>query len=58
MNANALSDVLFAPRRGQSQKPPEQYDLIESFVPNGKYMEIFARRNNLRNHWHSVGLEL
>jgi mRNA (2'-O-methyladenosine-N6-)-methyltransferase len=25
---------------------------------SGRYLEIFARRNNLRNHWVSVGLEL
>ena len=24
----------------------------------GKYLEIFARRNNLRDKWVSIGLEL
>lgn len=52
------SDVIFSERRGQSQKPEEIYQLIEALVPNGKYIEIFARRNNLRNYWVSVGLEL
>jgi mRNA (2'-O-methyladenosine-N6-)-methyltransferase len=52
------SDVIFSERRGQSQKPEELYVLIEQLVPNGKYLEIFARRNNLRNYWVSVGLEL
>eukprot|EP00029_Vermamoeba_vermiformis_P008124 TRINITY_DN3711_c0_g1_i1.p1 TRINITY_DN3711_c0_g1~~TRINITY_DN3711_c0_g1_i1.p1 ORF type:complete len:292 (-),score=71.69 TRINITY_DN3711_c0_g1_i1:40-888(-) len=52
------SDVIFSERRGQSQKPEEIYELIEKMVPGGKYMEIFARRNNLRNYWVSVGLEL
>ncbi len=28
-----------------------------SFDP-GKYLEIFARRNNLRNYWVSIGNEL
>eukprot|EP01104_Vermistella_antarctica_P010946 TRINITY_DN297_c0_g1_i1.p1 TRINITY_DN297_c0_g1~~TRINITY_DN297_c0_g1_i1.p1 ORF type:complete len:364 (-),score=102.61 TRINITY_DN297_c0_g1_i1:112-1203(-) len=58
MNGNAISDVIFAERRGQSQKPTEIYEIIEQLVPNGKYLEIFARRNNLRNHWVSIGLEL
>lgn len=52
------SDVIFSERRGQSQKPEEIYQLIEALVPDGKYLEIFARRNNLRNYWVSVGLEL
>lgn len=52
------SDIIFAPRRGQSQKPTEIYDLIERLVPNGKYLEIFARKNNLRNYWVSVGNEV
>lgn len=52
------SDVIFSERRGQSQKPKEIYNLIEKLVPNGKYLEIFARRNNLRNYWVSIGLEL
>ena len=42
------SDIIFAPRRGQSQKPTEIYELIEELVPNGRYLEIFARKNNLR----------
>lgn len=29
------SDVIFAERRGQSQKPEEIYELIEELVPNG-----------------------
>ncbi len=52
------TDVIIAERRGQSQKPEEIYDLIEALVPDGKYLEIFARRNNLRNYWVSIGLEL
>ena len=51
-------DVIFAERRGQSQKPEEIYELIEKLVPNGKYLEIFGRRNNLRNQWITIGNEL
>ena len=54
----SLGDVIFSQRRGQSQKPEEIYDLVESMVPNGYYIEIFARRNNLHNGWVSIGNEL
>lgn len=53
-----MSDVILSERRGQSQKPDEIYDLIEALVPNGKYLEIFARKNNLRNFWVSLGNEV
>eukprot|EP01027_Heterolobosea_sp_BB2_P004415 GEZU01006750.1.p1 GENE.GEZU01006750.1~~GEZU01006750.1.p1 ORF type:complete len:351 (-),score=103.34 GEZU01006750.1:417-1448(-) len=53
-----LSDVIYSERRGQSQKPEELYEIIEDLVPNGRYIEIFARKNNLRNYWVSVGNEL
>lgn len=54
----AGTDVILAQRRGQSQKPEEIYHLIEDLVPNGNYLEIFARKNNLRNYWISIGNEL
>jgi hypothetical protein len=28
------------------------------FPPKGRYLEIFARKNNLRNYWVSVGNEV
>lgn len=55
---NVSCDVIFAERRGQSQKPEEIYELIEQLIPNGRYCEIFGRRNNLRNHWVTIGNEL
>jgi len=58
LNGGCCPDVVFAERRGQSQKPEQLYTLIESLVPQGKYLEIFARRNNLRNFWVSIGNEL
>jgi mRNA (2'-O-methyladenosine-N6-)-methyltransferase len=58
LNGRTASDVIFAARRGQSQKPTEIYELIEQLVPNGKYLEIFARKNNLRDYWVSVGNEV
>jgi len=52
------SDVIYSERRGQSQKPEEVYQYVEQLIPQGFYMEIFARRNNLRNGWFSIGNEL
>lgn len=52
------SDVIFAERRAQSQKPEQLYEIIENLLPNGKYLELFARKNNLRDYWVSVGMEL
>lgn len=55
---NICSDVIFSQRRGQSQKPEEIYDIAEAMVPNGFYLEIFGRRNNLHNGWVTIGNEL
>ncbi|GAX75137.1 hypothetical protein CEUSTIGMA_g2581.t1 [Chlamydomonas eustigma] len=57
-SGGVCSDVIFSERRGQSQKPEEIYQLIEELVPNGRYLEVFARKNNLRNYWVSVGNEV
>lgn len=46
-----LSDVLEAMRGNQSQKPVEIYDMAEALVPGGNYLEVFARKHNLRNWW-------
>lgn len=51
-------DVIFSQRRGQSMKPEEIYEIVEALVPNGYYLEIFSRRNNLHNGWVSIGNEL
>lgn len=58
LRANCGSDVLYSLRRGQSQKPEEIYELVEELFPGGSYLEIFGRRNNLRNEWTTVGNEL
>lgn len=57
-NKNVMCDVIFSKRRGQSQKPEEIYTLIEGLVPNGFYLELFGRRNNLRENWLTLGNEL
>lgn len=56
--AGVGSDVIYAERRGQSQKPEEIYQLIEALVPGGSYLEIFGRKNNLRDFWVTVGNEV
>jgi mRNA (2'-O-methyladenosine-N6-)-methyltransferase len=45
-------------KRFQSQKPTAFYDMVESMCPNGNYLEIFSRRNNLRDCWISLGNQL
>jgi len=55
---NIGSDIIFSQRRGQSQKPEEVYTLIEELVPNGFYLELFGRRNNVRDGWVTIGNEL
>ena len=55
---NVETDTLFTYRRGQSQKPEEIYELAESLVQHGFYIEIFARRNNLHNGWVALGNEI
>ncbi len=55
---NVKCDVIFSKRRGQSQKPEEVYEYIENLVPNGYFLEIFGRRNNLRNYWVTIGNEI
>jgi len=32
--------------------------MIEKMCPNGNYLEIFGRRNNLRDNWVTIGNEL
>lgn len=57
-NRDIICDVIFSRRRGQSQKPEEIYKFIEALIPNGFYLEIFGRRNNLRKDWITLGNEL
>ena len=40
------------------RRDSRRYELVEQLVPGGFYLEIFARRNNLRDRWVSVGNEL
>ena len=58
MRSGVGSDVILSERRGQSQKPEEIYELVEALVPGGRYLEIFGRKNNLRDFWVTVGNEV
>lgn len=49
--------VIKAPKAEHSVKP-EIYDLVESFVPNGKYLELFARPKTKRPNWTYWGAEV
>eukprot|EP00924_Labyrinthula_sp_SR-Ha-C_P005510 augustus_masked-scaffold_62-processed-gene-0.16-mRNA-1 protein AED:1.00 eAED:1.00 QI:0/-1/0/0/-1/1/1/0/2107 len=52
-------EILYGRRNGNSQKPIELYNLIEqSCTDKGRFLELFGRKNNLREKWFTVGNEL
>lgn len=57
-NIDKICDVIVDYRGKQSQKTNKIYDLIETFFPNGKYIELFGRYNNLRNNWYTLGNQM
>ena len=52
------NNLIIAEIRKKSQKPDEMYDLIDLLMPKGKKIELFARNNNLRKGWLSLGNQL
>ncbi|EGR29984.1 methyltransferase like 3, putative [Ichthyophthirius multifiliis] len=52
------NNVIFSEVRKKSQKPDEIYEIIELLIPGSKKIEIFARNNNLRPGWLSLGNQL
>jgi mRNA (2'-O-methyladenosine-N6-)-methyltransferase len=52
------NNIIFSEVRGKSQKPDEIYEIIEMMMPGSKKLEIFARNNNLRKGWFSIGNQL
>ncbi|CAD8188317.1 unnamed protein product [Paramecium pentaurelia] len=52
------NNIIFSPVRNKSQKPIEMYEIIELMMPGAKKVEIFARNNNLRHGWFSIGNQL
>lgn len=55
VKAKNIRNAFFAPRRKHSQKPDEQYAIIESLF-DGPYLELFAREQ--REGWTAWGQEL
>lgn len=53
--ANRFSSVIAAPRTEHSKKPEIVYEMIEKMYPEGKYLELFARK--VRKNWTGWGLE-
>lgn len=54
-----LPDAILKPRAGlQSEKPEEIHELIERFIKEVEYVEVFARDANLRDDWHAIGNQI
>ena len=52
------NNLIFSEVTGKSQKPVEIYEIIEMMMPGARKLEIFARNNNLRKGWMSLGNQL
>ncbi len=52
----SVLSLIYAPVMQHSRKPDEQYSKIERLWPEGKYLELFARRK--RPVWHAWGNEI
>ena len=50
-----MNDLLLASVRGESVKPDESYARIEELVPEGHYLDIFARKFNIRPNYVTIG---
>lgn len=58
-NLEMFQDLIFSLRNArQSHKPDELYRIIERMFPNCLYLELFARNQNLRDGWVSLGLQV
>eukprot|EP00924_Labyrinthula_sp_SR-Ha-C_P012394 augustus_masked-scaffold_10-processed-gene-5.57-mRNA-1 protein AED:1.00 eAED:1.00 QI:0/0/0/0/1/1/3/0/1641 len=56
---NFGKEALMAPSSGNCRKPKEVYEVIEKyFGKNARYLDLLARKNNLRAEWTSVGEQL
>eukprot|EP00347_Sterkiella_histriomuscorum_P007522 403348598 len=52
------NNLIVAEIRKKSQKPEQIYTLIDILIPGAKKIELFARNNNLRRGWLSLGNQL
>jgi N6-adenosine-specific RNA methylase IME4 len=55
--SDRVSSVYKEKRGEHSKKPEHYYSLIESFFPNGKYLELFARKKH-NDKWNVYGNQL
>ncbi|KAI5452955.1 methyltransferase [Naganishia albida] len=51
-------DVVVAEGRETSRKPDEFYGILERMVPNGRKLEIFGRKHNVKEGWLTIGNQL
>ena len=60
LNMKIDVDVIVSEVRETSRKPDELYHIIDRLLnkPDSKKLEIFARENNLRSGWLSLGNQL
>lgn len=49
------NNLIVAEIRKKSQKPDQIYTLIDLLLPGSKKIELFARNNNLKHGWLSLG---
>ena len=54
-NSKISNNLLIAEIRKKSQKPDQIYTLIDLLMPTANKIELFARNNNLREGWLSLG---
>jgi mRNA (2'-O-methyladenosine-N6-)-methyltransferase len=50
--------LIIAEVRKKSQKPDQIYTVIDLLMPTANKIELFARNNNLRPGWLSLGNQL
>ena len=55
---NRVSSIIEMKRTGHSEKPDIIFEMIETMIPNGQYLECFARKNKKRKNWSYWGNEI
>jgi len=58
LNTKISNNILIEEVRKKSQKPECLYTLIDEMMPGANKIELFARDNNLRPDWLSLGNQL
>ena len=56
--SKVCQNVIISEVNNKSEKPKEIYEMIEKMVPGSKKIELFARNNNLRDGWLSLGNQI